>query len=325
MSSRAELITSKLRVSRLAAFLGATLVSCALTNLAHSSELASNVKIVAEFPSGTFLENLHVRGDGSVLFTSYLAREIRKLDKDGGGSVFSRLPVHPVGIAAFGDGYIITAHGKPFTSGPEFTKTQQILVLDSKGAQTAMFETPDAKFLNGITPLNFKTFLAADSISGTIWLVDPQSQAIMPWLKDGMLAPDPAEKYNRPGANGLKRLGDKLLISNSSRGAIFSVAIASSGAAAGPLQEVAKTGPIDDFRIEDDGAIIFATHADKLVRLAPDGARTEILAEGCGGCTAVARIPSGETETDLVVLTTGGLLEGKQEPARVLRVRLDKN
>ncbi len=57
-------------------------------------------------------------------------------------------------------------------------------------------------------------------------------------------------------------------------------------------------------------------HADKLMRLAPSGARTEIMDRGCGGLHRRGASKTGRCASDLIVHTTGGLLEGGKKPAR---------
>ena len=88
------------------------------------------------------------------------------------------------------------------------------------------------------------TVLIADSIAATIWQVDPKSRSMKPWLRDAALARDPAVKDFKPGANALKRQGDRLLISNSSRGTITTVAIGSVSNSAGAVTELAKVGAL---------------------------------------------------------------------------------
>jgi sugar lactone lactonase YvrE len=288
---------------------------------AQGDPLPANVRVAAEFPTGTFLENLHVAPDGTAVFTSYFAREIGLLRPDGTTGTLSRLPVHPVGIASVAGGYLVTAHGKSFTAGPDFTQTQQVLVLDAAGAVTATLPAPQALFLNGVMRLDDNVFLAADSLAATIWRIDLAARAITPWLQDAGLSRDASQQAFRPGANGIKRAGDRLIVSNSSRGTLSAVGITADGKPDGALQTIAEVGAIDDFLVEDTGAIVYTTHADTLIRLAPSGARSALMDRGCGGCTSVARARPGDPRSDLIVLTTGGLLEGDKKPARILVIR----
>ncbi len=114
----------------------------------------------------------------------------------------------------------------------------------------------------------------------------------------------------------MKLHGGKLYVSNSSRGAIYTFD-ASAKKPAKTLETFTSPGPIDDFAFAADGSIFAATHGDALLKISSDGVATPALAEGCDGCTSVAIRPDGS----LIVVTTGGMLEGKGAPARVLRVR----
>jgi hypothetical protein len=269
--------------------------------------------VAAEFPAGTFLENLTVLQDGSVAFTSYFEQRVYLLAPDNQVSTLAELPVHPVGILPYADGFIVTAHGAAFTEGPAFTQTQQILLLNSAGEVTATIPAPAALFLNGMTRLDNGAILIADSIAGTIWQFDLETRSFTSWMQHELLAQNKELQTFLPGANGIKLDGDRILVSNSGRGALYQIAV-EAGAPGSEPQLVSQTGPIDDFWI-DEGRIVFTTHAASLKAIGSDGAITALLTEGCDGCTSVVR--RGD---DYLVLTTGGMLEGHADPARVLEI-----
>lgn len=269
------------------------------------------VETIASYPSGTFLENLDVTPDGALIVTSYFARELLVRRDREVPARFAALPAHPVGILAEADGFIVSAHGIPFSQGAAFTTSNQILLLDRAGAVKRTIPVADARFLNGLVRIGPDRVLIADSIAGTIWQLTPSSGAVTPWLAHPLLTQD-AAGGGRPGANGLKLHRGTLYISNSSRGAIYRVAIADGAAAAAPV-EAFRAGPVDDFAFAPDGAILAATHGATLKRIAPDGTVTDVMARGCDGCTSAA-FHRGR----LIVLTTGSLFEGGREPARIL-------
>lgn len=187
----------------------AAVMLCAAAPVAHTQ--GPTVEVLAEYPAGTFLENLDVLEDGRVVFTNYFAKTIELLDPQGKASTFAPVSAHPVSILAIDGGFLVAAHGQPFISGPAFVETQQFLLLDRDGKETASFKAPDARFLNGMVRHSAGTLLAADSIAGRIWRVDPKARAVTTWLEDPVLAQDPSVKEFRPGANGLKRHGDQLI------------------------------------------------------------------------------------------------------------------
>jgi hypothetical protein len=98
--------------------------------LAMPHAAAQAPDVLAEYPNGTFLENVTRSPNGALVFTSYFGKTIELIERGKPTRTLSTLPVHPVGIIRFGDGYLVSAHGAPFTSGPAFTQTQQILALD---------------------------------------------------------------------------------------------------------------------------------------------------------------------------------------------------
>jgi sugar lactone lactonase YvrE len=303
----------QLRTNRSAISLAATIASALFAGATGAQE-APGVATLASLPHGTFLENLDDRADGGLLITSYLDREILALSPAGELTAFAELDVHPVGILDRGTDIILSAHGVPFSEGPAFTATNQILVLSPDGSVQTRTEAPDALFLNGLVDVAPDVVLAADSLAGRIWRFDAATGALGVWLEDPWLSPDPGKPDNRPGANGLKVHDGWLYVSNSSRGELRRIRL-DGGAAEGALEPYAVTGSVDDFAFLPDGTIAAATHGSRLIRIGLDGAVSDIMAEGCDACTSVS--PFGP-ERDLAVLTTGNLLEGGSEPARIL-------
>jgi hypothetical protein len=293
-------------------------VTCSVLLSWSASAQAVKPTSLAEYPNGTFLENAAATPSGGLLATSYFGRTLELIEPDKAARTFATLPAHPVGIVRLADGsYLVSAHGAPFTGGPAFTQTQQLIAVSAKGAVTSTWPVPEARFLNGLVVLRSGIVLAADSIAATIWAIDPKTKAVTAWLKDSALAQDATSKEFRPGANGLKLRGNDLLVSNSSLGTLSKIGIGKNGKPVGRLAEVAKTGPIDDFWIETNGNILFTTHGAQLKRLDAAGAQSIALAEGCDGCTSVFPFRRGGKE-GYAVLTTGSLLEGGKGPTRVL-------
>ncbi len=129
---------------------------------------AAEVETLIEFTPGVFLENLVQVADGSTVFTSYFDKRLIGLSADDKAWTVAELPYHPVGIAALGDGFIVTAHGAPFSDFPAFTETNRVLVLDAVGAVTKDIPAPNARFLNGVEPLGDGRYAIADSITGSV-------------------------------------------------------------------------------------------------------------------------------------------------------------
>lgn len=298
--------------------LGTTLATAGCTTVVGrgAAPAITPVQTVASYPSGAFLENLSIGPSGELTFTSYMDRTLYRWSGEGAPRAFAKLEAHPVGILVRSDDIIVSAHGTSFTAGPAFTAANRILVLAPTGEVRRTVAAPSARFLNGLVELSPEVVLVADSLAGRIWTFNPNTGGLDIWLADPRLAPDPAQTAQRPGANGLEVRDGVLYISNSSRGEIYSVRLRA-GRPDGPLELAYSPGPVDDFAFLADGSIVGATHGDKLIRIARNGAVSEVMGGGCDGCTSVAEYGPAQ---DLIVLTTGKLLEGGSEPARLLRL-----
>jgi sugar lactone lactonase YvrE len=287
--------------------------ACFTMCLVGSAAQADQTRTIASYPAGTFLENLAAGPGGPLLVTSYFDRTLLSWDGTGAPVPLATLDVHPVGVLVHDGGIVLTAHGTSFAAGPEFTKTNAFVLLSPTGSVVQTIPAPEALFLNGLVELAPGTILAADSLAGRIWQLDLASGAIAEWLADPLLATDPDATGQSPGANGLKIHDGWLYVSNSSRQALYRVAL-DGAEAAGALEPFAATGSIDDFAFLADGTIAAASHGASLIGIDTDGAVSTLLAGGCDGCTSV--LPYGP-EGELVVLTTGNLLEGGTDEARI--------
>jgi sugar lactone lactonase YvrE len=280
------------------------------------------VEPLARFPAGTFLENLAVRPDGSVLFTNYFARRVEAWSPTG-TRTWAGVPLHPVSLALLEDGAVALAgHGAVFTQGPAALRgSGAVLVLDAQGGVRRRLPLPEAIFPNGILMLAPGTLLLADSALGRIWAVPLDGTPPRPWLDDAALAGDPA-RPSLPGVNGVKRSADgrALLVSNSATRALLRVGLDAAGAPAGGLAPVARFPGIDDFWVLPDGTIWAATHGGAIARLRPGAAEAEAFpVPGLEGNTALAVLPGAAAA---YVLGTGGLSEGGRGEAMLARVAL---
>jgi len=279
----------------------------------------SEAHVLASYPPGAFLENLEVQADGRLLFTNYPGKTIEQLSPEGETSTFAELTGYPLGLISMADGYLVTANRNSLLLGEDTTEAQQFLLLDRNGNQTGQFDAPQARALNGLVQLDNGTFLAADSVAGTIWRVDPDTQNVSPWLQDASLAPLADQEIYKPGANGLKLRSDGLLVSNTSRGTLSLIRIGEDGNPLGRPELIATVGTIDDFWVKNDGSVLFTTHEASIKSLSPNGDITVVATQHLLGNTAIAPYPPNQSDS-FIVLTDGGLYFGQQESAKVVLV-----
>ena len=177
-------------------------------------------------------------------------------------------------------------------------------------------------YLNGMVRLNNEVILAADSLSGNIWQVNPKTQEITSWMHDEAFTPLSNQKMFMPGANGLKLSSGGLIVSNTSRGTLTRVKINENGTPAGKPELLATVGMIDDFWVRRDGSILFTTHGESLKSLSLGGEVTTILADGAGGATAIAPYPLHQ-DTRFVLINDGNIYFGKKDLVEVLLVTIN--
>jgi hypothetical protein len=279
-------------------------------------------RVVALYPSGHFLENLLVRPDGAVLFTSYFASEVGIWSEAAGQAVFARIQGHPVSLAHGMEGPVLVLHGVPFTEGARLAGSGAALQLSREGRPGRRIPLPEAAFLNGMARLSDNVYLIADSGLGRIWRLDLAAGTATTWLEVPEMAPDPA-RPGLPGVNGLQIASGVLFFSNSARPGIYRVTLGADGSPAGAVQRVVALPGVDDFVVLPDGGFLAATHGDVVLRVSAAGAVSPLLeTPDIAGCTAVALAPRPGGGQLLYISASGGLLERRGLPAHLVRVEL---
>ena len=266
---------------------------------------------VATFPVNTFLENLAIAPSGDIYITNHEIGEIVKLAPDGSLTVYAQLSGKVSGIALISPNQLLVngwnREGVPFVA------------IVSNGEVEVLLTLPDAIFLNGITPLTATCYLMADSYRGAIWSFDTTTKTVKLWLEHPLLARSD-ETSVFPAANGLKRFGQTLYVSNTQQMLLLQIPLDKALNPQEPEVFIQGTN-LDDFAFDDHGNLYGATHVyNSVIRIAPNG-HTTIVAQaeqGVTGCTAVAFYG-----TDLYVVNNGGMFLPPAtgvEPAQVVRL-----
>lgn len=276
-------------------------------------------RTLASMPAGNFFENLWVDADGSLLITNYLGREILRWRSAVGLTVEARIDGYPVSIASDSDGLRYAAvHGQSFRAGSALLESQRIVRLNADGSSETVVNAPQAKFLNGMAWLSPGRFLVADSLAGTIWLLDIASKSLVPWLQHEDLQSSLPQRMV-PGANGIHIVGDQVWISNSSRRLLMTVRLLPDFTA-GTLERRVEGLPVDDFALTADGSILAATHRQAVLRLRMDG-KHEVIAESAdvNDSTAI-RFGRGADAGKAFVVTSGGAFAGRNETVQLVQL-----
>ncbi len=276
---------------------------------------------LATLPPGTFLENLLFARDGSLLVTSYYAREVLRYREGEGMRRLAGIDGHPAGLAADDDGAIyVTVHGRSLRDGAEaLYPSQQVWRLAPDGKAEFFVALPDAKFLNGLARIAPGVFVIADSLAGTLWRFNVGTKEVAPWLRHTELE-STAPLQMRPGANGVRFARGELLVSNSTRRTLLAIPMLPDGGAGVPQVRVTDV-PIDDFAVGADGTVFAATHRDQVVRIRPDGSK-HVIAEqpDVKGNTAAAFGVGASDRDKIYVVNDGGMFFGEKLAPGLVRL-----
>jgi len=274
---------------------------------------------VAEFPKGTFLENIAIGPRGDFFVTSYLEGKIYRITDKGSSETWAQLDGTIAGIA-------LNPDGSALVSGWHKGKVPALFMVEADGQGRLLMNLEGGQFPNGVVRLGPGQYLVADSYRGVIWSVDSAARKAGIWLDHPMLARRVADDPT-PAANGLKLRGDQLYVSNTSKQILVRVPVVA-GKAGAPELVSAQLG-LDDFDFDSGGTLYGATHVyNSLVRVSPGG-KVSVLAElpqGMAGNTAVAVVERPGQAPTLWVTTNGGMSmppAGGVQPARLVRVEVD--
>ncbi|MEH2023408.1 SMP-30/gluconolactonase/LRE family protein [Nostoc sp.] len=278
-------------------------------------------KVIASFPVNTFLENLAIAPDGTIFVSNHEVGKIVRITPDGNQQIHATVEGKVSGLA-------FTANGGLVTTGWNADSIPVVSLVTSDGTVETLLTLPDAIFLNGITPLSDTQYLTADSYRGAIWLIDVAQHSGSIWLEHPMLARSSSENVT-PAANGLKRFGDFLYVSNTEKMLLLRIPLGIGDEPGEPEIFVEQTN-IDDFAFDVEGNLYGATHIyNSVVRIASDRSTTIIAQaeDGVIGSTAVAFGQGKDDRTAIYVVTNGGMFLPPPTgvvPANVVRFEVGK-
>lgn len=281
-----------------------------------------NAVSVAEFPVGTFLENIVVNDDGTLFVTSLEEGKIYRVTPEGKTSEFARIEGRIAGIT-------LTRNGSLLVTGWARGDTPTVFRVSRRGVVETLATLEDAVFLNGIVWLEDDRYLIADSYRGVIWAFDERSKQHRIWSDDEALSRANTQS-TLPGVNGLKLFRDALYATNTERQQFLRIPVGTNGSA-GKAQVLCTGINGDDFAVDAKGTFYITTHVYNSVIRVTQTCDVTVLAEGSEGMTGSTALAFGEGKTerqDVFVVTNGGISfppPGGVRPAMVVRLELEQN
>ncbi|MBW4614051.1 MAG: gluconolactonase [Desmonostoc vinosum HA7617-LM4] len=265
-----------------------------------SIELAP-AKVITSFEVNTFLENLAIASDGKIFVTNHEVGKIIRITPNGNQQIHATVEGKVSGLA-------FTSNGGLVVTGWNANSIPVVSLISLDGTVETLLTLPDAIFLNGITPISKTQYLTADSYRGAIWLIDLAQHRSSIWLEHSLLARSNSENVT-PAANGLKRFGNSLYVSNTEKMLLLRIPIDVTNEPGEPEIFVEQTN-IDDFAFDLKGNLYGATHIyNSVVKISPDGSTT-IIAQAEQGLIGTTAVAFGRTEDDytaIYVVTNGGM------------------
>lgn len=308
------------------------------------------VTTLATFPPNTFLENLAIRHDNSILITTLNTNSLYLLPAHSSTPLLLHtFPHSAMGIVELSpDIFIISTslHGSP-NSAALYTLDMTSYAPSSPTSFTITYtlDIPPALFLNGscLLPSSPPSILLADSYTASIYRVTfppnapPESST---WLTHPLLAKTTTtpEGAAWPGVNGIKYHAGHFYATSSEARIFVRIPVDLASGTYSPLRDpeiIVRGTPGDDFAIDPEREVAYVTTNpnDSLIKIsiAGEGERGFETLAGAGadrvfaGPTACAwGRGEGEVGRVLFVVTNGGLIEPVRavEVARVLRVEV---
>lgn len=321
---------------------------------AGSSRLEqATLTTIALFPVKSFLENLAVRSDNSVLVTSMNARELFYVPHSSGDA-----PVEPVllhrfdqpttGLVEIEPDIFLISTSNLYTTHESFLHRLDLRDYHpgSPVEPDMVFRFPDtARGLNGSCLLAPGVVLIADCFAGLIWRVDvqPGGRDIQArnWIADESMGYFPGKlKPEQPGVNGVRYAArtHHLYYTATAKKLLMRVPVDPATLEPAGSPELVVAGRMgDDFCIDEDAAVIYlATHRQNSIdRISMDpgdnsGFPQSIVGDPftealIGPCSVAWGRAPGEYGKVAYVISDGGTASpapGGPLPARLQRVTL---
>lgn len=288
------------------------------------------VKIIHEFPRGTWVENLAVRSNGLILANLLSAPEIYQVNPTtGAASLATKIPAATglLGIAetekdvyyvVAGNYSVATLTAKAGTFSVWRVDVDTFKPNETLAKVEKVVDLPQAQFLNGATVLSRRegTLLIADSALGGVFRVNTRSKEVKLVIKDPLFGITPASPVEL-GLNGLSYRGGELFFTNTNQGLLGKILIQPDGTPKAKAEVLSRgVALVDDFAVGGKGGYFVTQDVpNQLSFVPPGGGNASVLVgandrPGLKGPTSAA-IGKGKRKVgrgSLYIGTNGGAL-----------------
>lgn len=306
------------------------------------------VETLFQFPNnGSWVDNLALRSDGSILLTRLDTPEVWSVDATSGNATLVHSFANATscfGISEIDDDVFAVVVGnfstKTYQPTPGSFTVQQLdfnnvdATENEEGTQMATVShiaaLPEAQALNGMASFTKESHLVliADSPKGVAWKLNTQTGEYSVALNDTTMLPAAGQALPL-GVNGLKLVDDYIYYSSTTRMQFGRVKVNQDATPAGDYEIIASGFLPDNLDVTSDGTAYIATDPqNSVVRITPYG-QISLVAGGqlstqMPGPTSCRLSADGKT---LYVGTSGGqvapVLGTFMEPAKVVKITFE--
>ena len=275
----------------LSLFIFTTVLSSPIGELSKTSTATTpglQPSVIYEYPKGTWVENLVIRGDGNALVTIITAPQVQLVSTTNSTApvLVAEIPgvAGTLGIVELGyDVFYVVAGNwstKTFRSTPGTYSIWEVDMRHGKPQDTKLrkvADLPEAGFLNGLAVVNpvCGTLLVADSYNSAVWSVNAYTGAVDVAINDTSMSILP-DAITPLGINGLFVRDDYLYYTNTNRASFNRIPIDPlTGKARGPAQTIQLVNDVttygtDDFALDFDGNAWITADLQSELGLLPD-------------------------------------------------------
>jgi len=248
--------------------------------MASAQAASARLPVITTFHPGDFPESLAIDGRGNLYASLGLIGEVVKVTSGGHQQPLAHLDIGNAGGLI--TGLAFDSAGNLYVADATFQASPTppgIFRISARGAVTRVATLPADSFPNGLAFRDGNLYIT-DSSLGAIWQLMPGSKAAI-WLQDPLLKP---ETETGIGANGLAFWRDSLFVSVADSGTIVRVPLGAGGKPGTPVviaqANLLKTA--DGIAFDVRGNLYIAVNDNRLMRLAPHGALTQLAAQKDG-------------------------------------------
>ncbi|KAL4964292.1 uncharacterized protein BDV14DRAFT_209431 [Aspergillus stella-maris] len=274
--------------------------------------------------NGTWIENLAVRSDGSLLATRIDAPELWSIDPNANGSSSARTSIittFPHAMSTLGivelthDIFAIVVGNLSLPSVTPTPGSFNVWTVDLTGhapCTEILARMPNATFLDGMAKYADNLLLLTDAAKGAVWRLNTTTGDYSPV---------------KVGVNGIKVRKNYVYYTSSSQEVFARFPVDENATPTGPVEIIASGFFFDGFALAVDGTAYLTTNPqNEVIEISPEG-RVRLLAGNqfmlvVGGSTAAA---IDQERSVLYVATSGAQFApvmGRMEPAKVVAIPL---